>query len=70
MNAAALKKTEIVRELSLVPDNKLDKVQKYIGTLLKESKQHAKSSKGLKGVWSNKGFEKIVDLKSKPKKTR
>jgi len=70
MNAAAIKKTEIVRELFLLPDNKLDSVRMYIETILTESKRLTKSNRSLKGIWSNKGFEKIADLEGELKEVR
>jgi len=70
MNTAAIKKTEIVRELSLIPDNKLDSIRLYINAVLTESKPLAKNNRSLKGIWSNKGFEKIADLEDELKEAR
>jgi hypothetical protein len=67
MNTAAIKKTEIVRELSLIPDHKLDSVRMYIDAILTESKRITKSSRSLKGIWSNRGFEEIIDLEGEIK---
>jgi hypothetical protein len=62
MNAAAIKKTEIVRELSLLPDHELDRIRMYIESILPASKRPAKNNRSLKGIWSNKGFEKLMGL--------
>ncbi|MGH7493802.1 MAG: hypothetical protein ACREOO_15600 [bacterium] len=70
MNTAAIKKTEIVRELSRVPEHKLDSVRMYIDAILAESKRLAKSNRSLKGIWSNRGFEKIVDLEAELREAR
>ena len=70
MNLAAIKKTEIVKELSLIPDEKLDSVRTCIDAILMESQQLIKSGRSLKGIWSNKGFEKIIDLEGELKKAR
>jgi len=70
MNTAAIKKTEIVRELVLLPDNQLDSVRMYTETILTESKHVKKSNRSLKGIWSNKGFEKNVDFEGELKETR
>ena len=59
-----------MRELSLLPDNKLDSVRMYIESILIESKRLTKSNRSLKGIWSNKGFEKIVNLENELKETR
>lgn len=70
MNTAAIKKTEIVRELSLIPDHKLDSLQMYIAEILTESKQYTKNNRSLKGIWSNKDFDKIADLEGELKGAR
>lgn len=70
MNDAAIKKTEIVRALALIPDSKLDRVHLYIETILRESHLPEKSSQSLKGIWSDKGFEKILDLENELKEVR
>ena len=62
MNSAAIKKTEIVRELSFLPDNKLDSVRMYIEAILTESERSTKSKRSLKGIWHDKGFEKLMGL--------
>lgn len=64
MNTTALKKTEIIRDLSRIPNNKLDSVRKYIDSILAESKQRARKNQSLKGIWRNAGFEKIADLEA------
>jgi hypothetical protein len=70
MNSAAIKKTEFVRELALLPDNKLDSVRMYIESILPAAKRATKNNRSLKGIWSNKGFEKIVDLEGELKEVR
>ncbi len=70
MNSAAIKKTEIVRELSLLPDIELDRIQAYIESILPTSKRLVKNNRSLKGIWSNKGFEKIADLEGELKEIR
>lgn len=59
-----------MRELSLIPDNKLDSIRMYINAVLTESKPLTQSNRSLKGIWSNKGFEKIVDLEGELKEAR
>jgi hypothetical protein len=70
MNAAAVKKMEIVRELSLIPESKLDSIRMYIDSILRDSKPLAKSNRSLQGIWSEKGFEKISDLDAEIRETR
>lgn len=70
MNAAAIKRTEIVRELSLLPDHELDGVRMYIESILPAAKRATQNNRSLKGIWSNKGFEKIADLEGELKEAR
>lgn len=70
MNTAAIKKMGIVRALSLLPEHKLDSVLMYIDAILTESQRISKSSRTLKGIWSNKGFEKIANLEGELKEAR
>ncbi len=62
MNTSAIKKMEIARSLSLVPPGSLDKIKKYIETFIAESDTAGQTARSLKGLWKNKGFEKISDL--------
>jgi len=70
MNTAAIKKTEIVRELSLLPDYELDRIRMYIESILPASKRPVKNNRSLKGIWSNKGFEKIANFETELKEVR
>jgi hypothetical protein len=70
MNAAAIKKMEIVRGLSLIPDSKLDSIRKYIDSIIMESRPIIKSNRSLQGIWSDKGFEKITDLEAEIREVR
>ena len=71
MNSSAMKRIEIVKELSFVPDNQIDKVKTFIEFILfNTGKTGKKSTQSLHGIWKNKGFEKIVDLESEIKAIR
>ncbi|HLF88830.1 MAG TPA: hypothetical protein VI451_07810 [Anaerolineales bacterium] len=70
MNTPAIKKTEIIRDLARIPDNKLDSVRKYIDSILAESKQRTRKNQSLKGIWKDAGFEKIADLEEEIKNTK
>jgi len=70
MNAAAIKKTEIVRELALLPDHELDSVRMCIESIFPAAKRATKNNRSLKGILSNKGFEKIADLEGELKEIR
>lgn len=70
MNTSAAKKLEIVKELSNIPENKLDQVKTYIKSLLPESKATVKKNRSLKGIWKDKGFERITDLEAELEEVR
>ncbi len=70
MNLSAIKKTEIIRELSLIPDESLDRIRAYIDSVLKESDLPARNNRSLKGIWKDKGFERIADLETEVKEAR
>lgn len=69
MNTTAIQKMEIVQELSLLPDHKLDSVRAYIQTILIEAKT-VKSNRSLRGIWKDRGFEQISNLESAVKEAR
>jgi len=70
MNTSAIKKMEIARSLSLVPPGSLDKIKKYIETFIAESEMARQTDRSLKGIWKNRGFEKIADLDAELKAVR
>ena len=70
MNLSAIKKTEIIRELSFIPDESLDRIMTYIESVINELNLPAKNSRSLKGIWKDKGFEKIADLETEIKEAR
>lgn len=70
MNAAAVKKMEIINELALLPENKLDEIQLAIRSILESSRKTETKNISLKGIWKNKGFEKIIDLETEIKTAR
>ena len=70
MNLSAIRKMEIISLISLIPDDKLNQVEKYVNSILSESKIITQNNQTLKGIWKNKGFEKIVDLETEIKEVR
>ena len=70
MNSLAIKKVEIMKELSYVPENKLDMVKSYIDSLIDDKHKTGRRNKSLKGIWSEKGFNNIANLDSEIKKIR
>ena len=73
-NESVLKKFEIMRELSYVPDERLEEVDNFIKFILYRYNIKAGTRKKepgtLAGIWKNKGFEKIPDLDKEIKNMR
>jgi len=59
MNNAQLKKLEIISNLSFVPANKLEEISNFIEFILFTNKVKPKKPISVRGIWENKGFEKI-----------
>ena len=53
MNNIALKKFEIINNLTMLPDNKLDELKEYIDFLLHKYNVPAKKPLNLWGAWSH-----------------
>ncbi len=62
MNVSAIKKLEIIRELSHVSEEQLDDIWLYIEALLPTAKLKSKHNRSLEGIWQNAKFEKILNL--------
>jgi hypothetical protein len=59
MNSMQQKKVEIISQLSFVPVNRLDEIQRFIEYILITTKIQKKRPISVRGIWENKGFEKI-----------
>ncbi len=59
MNTAHLKKLEIISNLSFVPMDKLEEISNFIEYILFKNKAQHKKPISVRGIWKNKGFEKI-----------
>lgn len=62
MKQTNFKRIELVEKIDLIPENKLDEIIDYIEFILSKSNIEKKKSDNLKGIWKNKGFEKISNL--------
>lgn len=62
MNNVASNKVDILRKLSLVPENRLEKIKEYLDKLLADVEKEAPGEKSLKGIWKGRSFEKLIDL--------
>ncbi len=70
MQSRAMKKIEINKKLSLVSEDKIDEVTDFIEFILSKSKIQNRRPVRLRGVWKNKGFEKIKDMEAELKEIK
>jgi hypothetical protein len=59
MNNTQLKKIEILSNLSIVPNDKLDEISRFIKYILYTTRVKQKKPISVRGIWENKGFENI-----------
>ncbi|MBI3600182.1 MAG: DUF2281 domain-containing protein [Nitrospinae bacterium] len=67
MQTDAFKITDIYKELSLLPNDKLNEVRDFIEFVLSRQQTQKRKVVKLRGIWSNKGFEKIGNLEKELK---
>jgi len=53
-----------------LPEEKIPEIDKYIQQMLLQLKSEKPKPINLKGIWKNKGFEKIADLDFEIKQIR
>jgi len=70
MESTTIKKMELIQKIAQLPEKKLAEVDAFIQTILSQSKIAPPHPVSLKGIWKNKGFEKITNLESEIKSTR
>jgi hypothetical protein len=70
MQTAAVKKMELINQISRLPEQKIVEVEYFIQQLLAQLEVKKSEPISLKGIWKNKGFEKIVDLETEIKNIR
>ncbi|MFO7809925.1 MAG: hypothetical protein R6V47_00955 [Candidatus Delongbacteria bacterium] len=70
MTTKELYKIEILKELSLLPEESLKNVKLYIEFILNKEHNRKASPINLKGIWKGSGFEKISDLHNEVSKLR
>lgn len=60
----SVSKAQIIKELTLVPQERLSEIENFIKFILAQNKiQTAKKEPAtLAGIWQNKGFENIIDI--------
>ena len=70
MPTAAVKKMELINKIAKLPEQKITEVDSFIQKLLAQLKVKKAMPISLKGIWKNKGFEKIADLETELKNIR
>jgi hypothetical protein len=70
MQSTAIKKMELMHNITKLPDEKINEVEKFVKRILAQLEVAPSKPISLKGIWKNKGFEKILDLESELKLVR
>ncbi len=70
MQTAAVKKMELINKIAKLPEQKISEVDNFIQKLLAQLDLTKTEPISLKGIWKNKGFEKIIDLEAELKNIR
>ena len=70
MDKAAIKKMELINKITKLPEQKIDEVDNYLQKILLQLKFEKPKPISLRGIWKNKGFEKISDLETEIKNIR
>ena len=68
--SVAIRRAEVNKELTSIPDSDLDEIQAYVRTVLAKANLPPWSRQSLAGIWRGKGFEKIVDLEAELRQVR
>ena len=61
----AIKILEMKRDLEEIPQARLAEVDRYLKSIRLKKKSKVKQPCTLKGIWANKGFEKIIRAEAK-----
>jgi len=67
MDTVAIKKMELINKITKLPEQKIDEVDNYLQIILLQLKLEKPKPISLRGIWKNKGFEKIADLETEIK---
>ncbi len=62
--SAAIRRAEIIKDLTSIPDSDLDEIQAHVRTVLDKVSRPPRSHRSLAGIWRGKGFERIADLEA------
>ena len=70
MQTTAIRKMELMNKISVIPEERLKEVRTFIDFVLAQSHKEILKPINLRGIWRNKGFEKITNLESELKEVR
>lgn len=70
MDSAAIKKMELIHKITNLPEQKIFEVDNFLQTIFAQLKVEKSKPINLKGIWKNKGFEKIPDIEAEIKDIR
>jgi len=70
MKINKIKKVELLNEVNLLSDDKIDELKSYVDKMLYNEKVKKSGKKSLQGIWKDKGFENISDLENIIKQIR
>lgn len=70
MYATAVKKVELIDKIAHLSEQEVDEVSTFIDSVLAQSKGSFPQPINLRGIWKNKGFERIQDLESEVRNAR
>ncbi|MCF7811518.1 DUF2281 domain-containing protein [bacterium] len=70
MSTTTIDKIELKEKISLLPEERIGEVKSFIDFILSQSEVVKKTPGNLRGIWKNKGFEKINNLDSELKDVR
>ena len=70
MKTAAVKKMQLINKIAKLPEQKISEVDSFIQKLLAQLEFKKPEPISLKGIWKNKGFDKIADLEGELKNIR
>ncbi len=70
MNSAAITKSEIIQELSRIPENDLLAVKSYLDAILRDLHVPLPLNQSLKGIWKDVGFENMLNLEEELRQIR
>ena len=70
MDTVAVKKMELIQKIAKLPEQKIYEVDNFIQKILSQLEFEQAKPINLKGIWKNRGFEKITDLEAEIKKVR